>query len=190
MNGYDAYKLYVALKNHFKGSYDFFKYGTKNKVNYNSYDKRKDKVFFDKLAKHTDLENYLLANFIKDSKLWVRDLAYSSDAEEAYQTWNKKQQALTYLFKQEIIKLEDDFNRNFVVTNNQHPILLIKYLASDVSLETLCILLDISNAKKYWDNELHYDPVWDNLRLKVEKYTPFIKYDKDKFKKICLDHFV
>ena len=70
-----------------------------------------------------------------------------------------------------------------------HPILLKKFLGSEISLETICILLDLTGAKNHWDKKMQYDLVWDNTRTKIEKYTPFIKYDKEKIKNILLDHF-
>jgi hypothetical protein len=53
----------------------------------------------------------------------------------------------------------------------------------------MCILLDITKAKKHWDSKMEFDPIYDEVRKKIEKYTPFIKYDKDKMKKIVLDYF-
>jgi hypothetical protein len=58
-----------------------------------------------------------------------------------------------------------------------------------VTLETVCILLDITKAKKHWDSKMEFDPIYDEVRKKIEKYTPFIKYDKVKIKKIVLDYF-
>lgn len=188
MTPFEAYKLYVAIKNHFNSSYDFFKYQGKNNLKYTSFEKRKDKIFFAKIAKHTDLLNFLLANFIKDSNIWIRELAYSEIAEQNYQQWLKCQQALTYIFKQDISKI-DNFDACLKIEDNSHPQLLRLVLQNQITFETLCIILELSGAKKYWDNTLDYDPVWDTLKLKIEKYTPFIKYDKVKFKQICLDHF-
>jgi hypothetical protein len=190
MTDFECYKLYVSLKNHFKGSYDYFKYQGKNKVNYKSFEKRKDKIFFAKLAKHENVANFLVANFIEHSNIWVRDLAYSEEAEKTYQSWSKRQQSLTYIFKQDISKLDGSFNNNLIVVDNQHPILLKEYLANNITFETLCIILEISNGFKHWNTELYYDPIWEQVKLKVNKYTPFIKYDKEKFKEICLDHFI
>ena len=47
----------------------------------------------------------------------------------------------------------------------------------------------MTGAINQWNKKLQYDPIWDEIKLRVEKYTPFIKYDKDKTKKICLDYF-
>lgn len=190
MTPFECYCEYVSLKNHFsQPSYDYFKYNGKTRLKPESFKNRKDKIFFEKLAKHSDVHKYLLANLSLNEKLWIRDLAYSEDAERIYQEWNKRQQSLTYSFKQDISKLDVDFDKNFIVKDNQHPILLNIFLSGEISLETICILLDITHAKKYWDINLKYDLVWDMLSQKVRKYTPFIQYDKDKFKKICLDTF-
>ena len=82
-----------------------------------------------------------------------------------------------------------NFNENFICKNNEHPILLKLFLGKQISLETFCLLLEFSGAKSYWDSKMQYDLVWDNLKTKVEKYSPFINCDKDKLKKIVLDYF-
>jgi hypothetical protein len=159
------------------------------KVNISSFDRRKDKLFFQKLAKHPDVHNFLIANLSENDKAWIKELAYSEEAEKTYKDWLKRQQSLTYVFKQELGNLDTRFNENFLCRNNEHPFLLQLYLGKQISLDTLCLLLEISGAKKHWDSKMQYDLVWDTTRIKVEKYTPFINYDKDKIKKIVLDYF-
>ena len=53
----------------------------------------------------------------------------------------------------------------------------------------MCLLLEFAGAKKYWDAKMQYDLVYDSVKTKIEKYSPFIKCDKDKLKKIVLDYF-
>lgn len=191
MSAFEAYKEYLALKNHFsKPDYDYFKYNGKLKVNVSSFDARKDKLFFQKLAKHPDVHNFLVANLSKDEKAWIKQLAYSEDAEKVYKDWLKRNQSLTYVVKNELNQLETNFNDNFLIgKDNPHPYLLRLYLGNYVSLETLCILLDLTGAKKHWDKKMEYDPVYEDVKKKIEKYTPFIKYDKEKIKKLVLDYF-
>lgn len=190
MSAFDCYKEYLALKNHFsKPDYDYFKYNGKLRANADSFNTRKDKLFFQKLAKHPDVHNFLVANLSENEKHWIRDLAYSEDAEKTYKNWLKRQQSLSYVFKQELGKLDSDFNRNFMVKSNEHPLLLKLFLAKEISLETLCLLLEFTGAKKHWDSKMQYDLVYDSIKTKIEKYTPFIKCEKDKLKKIVLDYF-
>ena len=52
--GFDAYKTYLAIKQHFTSGYDYFKYNGKVKAKIESFLKRKDKFFFRKLQKRYD----------------------------------------------------------------------------------------------------------------------------------------
>jgi hypothetical protein len=190
MSAFECYQEYLALKNHFsKPTYDYFRYNGKMKVNISSFEKRKDKLFFQKLAKHPDVHNFLIANLSENEKSWIRELAYSEEAEKTYKSWLKRQQSLSYVFKQELGNLDTRFNENLICRDNEHPFLLKLYLGKQVSLDTLCLILDISGAKKHWDSKMQYDLIWDTIRIKVEKYSPFITCDKDKMKNIVLDYF-
>lgn len=190
MDALEAYRSYLAIKNHFtKPSYDYFKYNGKTNVSSSSFEKRKDKLFFQKIAKHSDLVNYLVANISENPKIWSKDLAYSEAAEKAYTAWKKKQESLTYLIKDELSKLDEDFKDNFIIKNGNHPKLLKLYLGGELSLETLCILLNITGAKAYWDKQLEYDIIWIDLSFKVDRYLPFLIFDKAKIKSHITENF-
>ena len=50
MEAFQAYKTYVAIKNHFTSkTYDFFKYNGRTKASRSTFEKRNDKYFFSKL---------------------------------------------------------------------------------------------------------------------------------------------
>lgn len=189
MSAFEAYQDYVALKNHFnKPDYDYIKYNGKTGVKQSSFVKRKDKVFFEKLAKNPDYHEFLIANFSVNPKLWIRDIAYSEIAQSIYQDWKKRNQSLAYIFKNELSKLHPDFNLNFTCSEG-HPHLFRLFLGGYISLETICILLEMSKAIKYWDDSMEYDPIWEEYRMKIKKYTPFIKYDKEKIREIIINFF-
>ena len=117
-------------------------------------------------------------------------MAYKEEAESRYKEWLKLNQSFTYNFKKDLKNLSPVFNDNFLVTDDDpHPLLLRLYLGNHISLETMCVLLDITKAKKHWDSKLEYDIVYEEVKMIIEKYTPFIKYDKEKIKKILLDSF-
>lgn len=177
MSAFEAYKDYIALKNHFtKPDYDYLKYNGKTGVKRETFDKRKDKLFFEKLAKIDNVKDFLIANLSEDPKLWIRDLAYSETARTTYQSWKKRKQSLTYIFSNEFKKIMDE------PKNEGHPAALRLYLSGEISLETLCIFISVGNVLPSWDSRMEYDPVWDEVRHKVVKYTPFIEFDKDKIK--------
>jgi T4 gene Gp59 loader of gp41 DNA helicase/T4 gene Gp59 loader of gp41 DNA helicase C-term len=190
MTPFETYKDYLSLKNHFNShGYDYFKYKGKVSGSIDSFNKRKDKFFFEKVAKHRDAHNLMLANFIQNPKCWIRELAYDESAEQIYLDWLKRGQSLTYVVSGDLKKLNEKFDENFIVRDNQHPILLKLFCSNSISVETLCVLVDISRCFKHWDKELNGDVVWDNIKLLIKKYTPFIKYDREKIQKILIDIF-
>lgn len=182
MSAFEAYKDYVALKNHFtKTDYDYIKYNGKTGLKFASFEKRKDKVFFEKLAKNENYHEFLLANLSDNPKLWIRDLAYSDSAQVTFQNWKKRSQSLTYNFKNHFKKILE------APKGHQHPAAMRLFLAGEISIESLCIFAFMTGAIKEWDSKLEYDPIWEDLRLRVVKYTPFVKFDKSKIKQTMLD---
>lgn len=188
MDAIDAYKIYTAIKNHFVlDSYDYFKYNKKINVSYDSFLKRKDKIFFAKLGNKKDkyLEDFLVANFLHDTKTWVGELL-SDDCEERYKTWKKRQESLTYLFKNEIEFLSDfdseEFNKFFDVEGGDHPPIIKKYLRGEISLETLVILNSILKFMNRYDKRI-VDPVYKEVSKLCKKYQPFLKYEPSKMKR-------
>ena len=188
--GFAAFSMYNALKLHFSSpSYDYFKYNGKTNVSQNTFMHRKDKFHFYKLSRKyslQELRDFYVANFIVDNNSWSGNLV-GPEAEENYKQWQKRNQALTYRFEQDIIGLlvtcdrPEDMLR---VPDNQLPILLSEVMRGTIALETLVILNDIMNFFPMWAKKIDDDIVWPNWRMKVEKYMPFVSYDKQKFKSI------
>jgi len=190
MSPYECYVDYLALKRHFTTkSYDFIKYKGKIRASKISFEKRKDRFFFEKIAKHRDPHNFLLANFIHNPSLWIRDIAYTEVGEQVYQDWLKRQQSLTYFVSSELSILLEDCKQNFEVHDGQIPHLIQLLMGNKVSLETVLILVDIVDCMSYWNKKLKDNIIWDDIGIKLNKAKPFINYDKEKLRKLFLDKF-
>ena len=191
MTGYEAYKLYVALKNHFNSdTYDYFRYGGKTRANVQSFEMRHDKYFFNKLAKHKDTERFVLANIVEDNpNVWVGDLANEQQAENYYKVWLKRQESLSYVFTNDLDNLSPSYNDNLVVEGSNHPLLLKLLIQKKVSLETLVVLNDLCGFFRHWNRKIEEDVIWPMVYKKCKKYRPFLKFDKDKLKQIVVDKF-
>ena len=190
MTPFETYVDYLALKNHFTTEWDdYIKYNGKTKANADSFQSRKDRVFFEKLAKHRDPHNLMLANFIQNNKVWARDLAYSPDCEQTYIDWLKRTQAMPNTVRNDLNQFDEDFDANFLVENNSHPKCLQLYLGGDISRETFTALVDVTGCIKYWDKSLTDDFMWQDTRVGYQKYLPFLKYDKAKVKRVLMDYF-
>jgi hypothetical protein len=190
MSAFECYKEYLSLKNHFSNpTYDYFRYNGKSKASATTFETRKDKLYFQKLAKHPDPKNFIMSNLLENNRLWIKEIAYSETANKVYTEWLKRQQSLIYLFTQEINYLKEDFNSNFIIKNNEHPYCIKLFLRKELSLESLIILVDLAKCMKYWSKKLEYDPSYSEISTKIIKYRPFLNYDKEKVKKIVIDKF-
>ena len=189
---YETYQTYLSMKSHFTNrKYDFFKYGGKSRATMTSFNKRKDKYWFEKTSrKYSDEEvlNFLLANFVSTDNpqnLWIGEIINSG--ERNYSQWMKRKQSLTYLFKEQSNELLSDNNLNEVFDCSKgHPPILKKYLGGEMSLETLTILERIFSFVQNFDKKLK-DPVWESVSLKLKKYIPFININVFRYKKILRD---
>ncbi len=186
---FDAYREYLALKNHFtKDSYDYFKYNKKVRATVQSFYKRKDRFWFEKLARQKseqEVVEFFVANFAScpdPETLWIGEMI--KEGEERYQTWQRKVQSLSYVFKEESQSLfeENKFDDVFNCTKG-HPPLLKKFLSGKVSLETMVLYDKIFDYSKNFNKKLQ-DPVWETVSRRIKKYNPFLNIDVFKFRKI------
>ena len=186
---FETYQHYLSLKNHFTNpKYDFFKYGAKTRASMASFNKRKDKYWFEKTSRkysNKEIVNFLVSNFVSTDNpqnLWIGEIINSG--ERKYADWMKRQQSLTYLFKEQSNELlsENDLESIFDCSRG-HPKILKKFLGGNISLETLTIYEIIFHFSKNFDKKLN-DPVWESVNLKIKKYTPFININVFNHKKI------
>ena len=187
---FETYRTYLSMKSHFTNpKYDFIKYGGKSRATMTSFNKRKDKYWFEKTSrKYSDQEviDFLLANFVttdNPQNLWIGEIINSG--EKNYAQWMKRKQSLKYLFKEQSNELLSDKNLNevFDCSKNKHPVVLKKYLGGEISLETLTILEKVFSFRKNFDEKLK-DPVWETVSLKIKKYIPFLNINVFHYKKI------
>ena len=78
----------------------------------------------------------------------------------------------------------ESLDKIFKVTRGQHPILIKTYLAKRISIETMCILQNMLNYAKKFDKTIKDTIIWPQLKTKIVKYGPFIKYNPERMKLI------
>jgi hypothetical protein len=190
MDAFEAYKLYLALKSHFSNkNYDYFKYGGRTRASKSTFEKRSDRYFFHKLSKRKDVLEFLVSNFVYNNDGWVGNLIQNTEAEKYYARFLKTKESLTYVYVNDLDKLNDNFDSNFAVVDGQHPILLKLLLRGDIAIETFIILDDLVNFSRKWNRRIEENVIWPQVNLKCKKYKPFITFDRDKVKKITLEKF-
>ena len=190
MMPFDAYRCYLSMKNHFtEDKYDYHKYRGKSRATVQSFYKRKDRFWFEKLARNKsdqEVVEFFVSNFITctdPGKLWIGEMI--KDGEGRYTEWKKRNQSLSYVFKEETESLFSDgnFDSMFAMDGTRHPQILKEYLRKNISIETLVILDKVLGFRENFDSHLK-DPVWETVSMRMKKYSPFLNIDVQRYKQI------
>lgn len=187
MNEFEAYEKYVALKLHFTSEYDYFRYNGKTSVTPKSFNERKDKFHFKRLAKKYDdstIIEYFIANII-DNKQWIGNMDMAT-----YSQWQAKIQSIEYIFSNDVEKLltnVTDFDIIFNSDKGNHPKLVKAYLGKKISLETLVIFEKLLDFRKTFNKEITDQIIWPKVNMLIEKYEPFVDANINRCRKILLE---
>lgn len=181
---FNSYKLYNALRLHFTTkSYDFIKFRGKTKVDARKFDKRPDRYFYYKLwARYEDeLKLFYISVFINGSVKWVGELL----GEEHHAQFNemlKRHQSLSKIFSDDvktIVDLMDDrgvsFKQLLIADGANLPMIIRLYEQEFISLESLVI---INRLTKMTDKCDCPHPFWEDKKLLITKYEPFVDVGK------------
>ena len=187
MNEFEAYEKYVALKLHFTSEYDYFRYNGKTSVTPKSFNERKDKFHFKRLAKKYDdstIIEYFIANII-DNKQWIGNMDMAT-----YSQWQAKIQSIEYVFSNDVEKLLTNVSEFDIIFNSDkgnHPKLVKAYLGKKISLETLVIFEKLLCFRKTFNKEITDQIIWPKVNMLIEKYEPFVDANMNRCRKILLE---
>lgn len=198
MQPWDVYLIHNACKLHFTtDSYDALKYNFKTSARQKSFFARKDKFFFAKLAKQypekQQVIDFFVANFTKfgDVYTWQGKPEY----EEAYVDWKKRMESLTYLFTQDVDKLaswceSQGMGMDAIISPQGQSLPISKlWIEQTVSLETVVILDILTDFMSRANNQITETIFWPDFFRKVNKYRPFLRVDRKKYRQIVLKRF-
>jgi hypothetical protein len=111
-------------------------------------------------------------------KIWIGSLVYDEESEKIYKNWAKRNNALLYHFKDDIINL--NLKKELKIENNNLPNIINLCLGKHLSLESTIILLSELNLMDRYSVKFGGHFVWGDFELKIRKYLPFMNYDKSK----------
>ena len=197
--GFDVYKTYLAIKNHFTTDYDYIKYGGKVTAKLETFTKRPDRYFFHKVSKRYNQDavlDYFVANFAVDGHKWIGNIL-DNEGSQNYAKYRKYKESLDYHFRNDCNNIRNDFSNRgisfddgFLVTNGQHPRILRLLIQRKIHIQTAVILNTILSFSKVWDKEIMEKVVWPKISHKIKKLKPFVIYNETQAKLIMKEVFV
>lgn len=187
MDGFGAFRIYLAIKQHFNSNYDYFKYHGKTRaVKETTFLARKDRFFFERIAKlYTKkeiLEQYFVANFLHDPKGWVGNFT-----KENYLEAQKKQESLSYTVRKDLDFLLGKIDEPKDLFKKHRQLVIREYVNGNVALETLIVLDKFVHFSRIWNQE--FDPIWEEVYKLMQNYEGFLKFDREKTKKVLIKAF-
>ena len=197
--GFDVFKTYLAVKNHFTSDYDYGKYGGRVTAKLESFTKRPDRYFFHKLSKRydeRDILDFFVANFAVNSNKWVGNILNNEGAEN-YTKFRKYKDNFEYHFRNDCVSIRNDlanrsilFNDGFLVHSGQHPRVLRLHIQRKIHIQTTVILDSVLSFSKVWNKEITEKVVWPKIAHTLAKLRPFVLYNETSVKLIMKDVFV
>lgn len=97
-------------------------------------------------------------------------------------------QSLSYMFTEDckILKDKCDNPNDLLKSDGDYPVLLTMALRKEIRFETLCIMNSIMGFLPMWRKKISDTIRFPDINRKIVKYTPFIQFDRDKYKQILI----
>jgi hypothetical protein len=80
--------------------------------------------------------------------------------------------------------IDGDYDDILKPVNGDWPMIVTNLMKKKVTLESVCILVELVGCMSKWEKQITEDILWPPIHRMIKKYTPFIEYDKDKFMKL------
>ena len=193
MDGFKAYRYYLAIKLHFTtDKFNVFENRGNVRGTREAFNARNDRYIFEKLASKKrddkDIIQFFVANFAygKDNAIYA-----GQEADDNYTEWMKRKQSITKTFIDDLTAIlhliETERLKHsaiFEFTENEYPVALKLFLGGKITIESLRIIDDFTDVVEKWKQHPSVKYIWDDELRRVTKLSGFVKYDKEKLGKI------
>lgn len=190
MDGYKAWKLYMAVKLHFTTQkYNVFNTHGHVKGARDTFYGRNDKYIFERLARkfqtERDLIQYFVANFAYDNGEVVYEQA---EGDTNLLEWNKRKQSISQVFENDLHNIVLHLEKNGLTEKDLYegsgiPELFKLFLGKYVKIETMVIL---DNYANYLQDNSKINLLLGEEYLRIDKCKGFVKFDKEKLLQVYL----
>jgi hypothetical protein len=193
MDGFKAYRYYLAIKLHFTtDKFNVFENRGNVRGTREAFNARNDRYIFEKLASKRpddkDIIQFFVANFAygKDTAIYA-----GQEAEDNYQLWQKRKQSITKTFIDDLATLLTHVEVNkltnsaiFDFVDNEYPVTLKLFIGGKITIESLRIIDDFTGILDQWKVHPTVRYIWDDEMRRAIKLSGFVKYDKIKLSQI------
>jgi hypothetical protein len=197
MDGFKAYRYYLAIKLHFTTDrFNVFENRGNVRGTREAFNARNDRYIFEKLASKRPDDKEIIQFFVSNFAYGNDQAIYAGqEADDNYLQWQKRKQSMTKIFVDDLATLLTYAEVNklkptaiFQFTENEYPVALNLFVGGKIAIETLNIINDLTGILDEWSTHASVKYIWEAELRKIKKLTGFVKYDKIKINKI-FSHF-
>jgi hypothetical protein len=198
VDGFKAYRYYLALKLHFTSEkFNVFENRGNVKGSREAFEARNDRYIFEKMARKIGNDRDIIQFFVANFAYGNESAIYAGqEADDNLAEWNRRKQSITKIFIDDLASLLTYVEINKLPTSsifdfnfNEYPAALKLFLGGKISIETLVIVNELDHIVEHWLDNPTIQHIWSNELLRIKKLIGFVKYDKEKLRKI-FTHFV
>lgn len=193
IDGKSVYRLYLMMKHHFNGKYDLIKYNWNIRVSDKSYQKRKDRYFFERLSEKYTLKELILlmiSNLVSNQDAWIGDLS-DSDSIDFYRNYVIKLKSINDTIKDDLSsifyfskKMEIPLRGIFDFNEKLGSSYLFKLLQTQIiTAETFLFLDSFLGIINTYDSKMS-GIIWENYSTKLNAYKKILIIDKETAKNL------
>lgn len=178
MDGFKAYKYFMAIKLHFTSEkYDVFEMNGRVSGSREAFERRNDRGLYEKLARKFPSDAELIQFLVANIAYGHMNVVYSGDSEEYYSVWRKRKESMSRVFEMDLNTISNHVKNldDMYSIDDGAPILLKLYLGGHITLETMAILQDFDDYLSKWEPLIM---LWHDHFLVIRKVKRFVKYDK------------
>lgn len=194
MNSFQIYKLFRVLKKHFDGEYDFFKYdGRIQGCTKKSFENDKCRTIYESLAnkklKPRRLKALFLGGFVYRNVTHISDI-FDEEGLKLAKALESKWDSLSYKFDEDCKFLSKQYTLKQlyeICEESQYPNIVKNTIEKDIHFETMCLFHE--HYKSLDEIEVEEFILYPSIKLKIQKYAPFLNVKKDKIIELIVDNF-
>ena len=188
MDGYKAWKLYMAVKLHFTtNKYNVFNNRGHVKGARDTFYNRNDRFIFEKLARkfasEQDIIQYYVANFAYNNP----EVVYSpSEADDNLTLWKRRKQSISQVFEDDLHRILLHMEKCKVSKEELYegnpPELFKLFIGGFVTIETMVILNSFASFLPSWEGKLNL--LWEEEYRRIDKSKGFVKFDSERLLRV------
>jgi len=193
MDGFKAYRYYLAIKLHFTtDKFNVFENRGNVRGTREAFNARNDRYIFEKLAVKRPADKELIQFFTANFAYGNDTAIYAGqEAEDNFTEWNRRKQSITKIFIDDLASILTYIEVNrlkhsaiFNFTENEYPVVLNLFVGNKITIETVTILNELKDIISLWKENTSARFIWENEFRRIIKLTGFVKYDRIKIQNV------